>query len=104
MIVYATASIWIVDPNTSEREPNCVSHNLLLSTATGAGVGGASSLAVKYRPITGGASKKPKKPALTIATLRTCVSVPTPTASDLRETPAVCATVVDHFARSRYRA
>jgi hypothetical protein len=100
MIVYATASICSVDPSTSRRELNCVSHSRRLSTATGAGTGGASSLGVKYRPITGGASKKPKKLALTTATLCSCVSAPTPTASVLRDTPAVRESVLDHLARS----
>src|ERR687887_1570741 len=96
--------MWSLDPSTSVREPNSVSHVLRLSTATGAGVGGASSLAVKYRPITGGAAKNPKKPALTMATLRSRVSSPTPTASVLSATPAVCEKDVDHLARSTYRA
>jgi hypothetical protein len=56
---------------------------------------------VKYRPRIGGASKKSKKVALTIATLRSRVSSPTPTASVLRAKPAVCENAVDHLARSR---
>src|SRR6185369_1448313 len=59
MIVYWTASTWRIDPKTSVREPNSVSQVFRLSTTTGAGVGGASSAAVKYRPITGRASKNP---------------------------------------------
>jgi hypothetical protein len=89
-----------VDPSTSARELNRVSHSSRLSTATGAGVGGASSLAVKYRPSTGGASKKSKKLALTTATLCSCVASPTPTASVLRDTPDICENVLDHVARS----
>jgi hypothetical protein len=104
MMVYATAPIWSFDPSTSAREPNCVFHVPRLSTATGAGVGGASSLALKYRPMTGGASKNRKNSALTPATFRTRVSVPTPTASGLSATPAVCENDVDHLARSTYRA
>src|SRR5687768_4685226 len=100
MMVYATASICSVDPSTSGRELNRVSHSRRLSTATGAGVGGASSLGVKYRPSTGGARKKPKKLALTTATLCSCVSSPTPTASVLRDTPDICENVRDHAARS----
>src|SRR6185503_2868363 len=104
MIVYLTASTWRIEPNTSVREPNSVSHILRLSTATGAGVGGASSLAVKYRPMTGGASKNPKNPALTTATSRSRVSFPAPTANVRSTTPAVCENDVDHLARSTYRA
>ena len=53
---------------------------------------------MKYRPSTGGASKKPKKLALTTATLCSCVSSPTPTASVLRDTPAICENALDHLA------
>ena len=54
--------------------------------------------------MTGGALKNPKKPELAIATFRSCVSFPTPTASVLSATPAVCENAVDHRARSAYRA
>jgi len=104
MIVYSTASMRSVDPSTSRRAPNCVVHSALLSTTTGAGSGGASSLAAKYRPSTGGASKKPKNAALTTAMFRTRVASPVPTARRSRSTAAACEKAEEYRTTSITRA
>ena len=48
-------------------------------TATGAPSGTVSSAVLKYRPIAGGASKKPKTLAVTAATFISRASSPLPT-------------------------
>jgi hypothetical protein len=103
MTVYVTASIATVEPMMSRRAPNCVSHNVRLRTATGAGVGGTSSASVKYRPISGGASKNPKNEALTIAMMRTRVASPVPTASCRSTYVAVDEKAVENRAMSAFR-
>jgi len=69
------------EPTASVRLPHCVFHAASLRTVTAAPLGGSSSAAVKYRPICGFASKKPKKLALTLATFISRAASPTPTAT-----------------------
>jgi len=63
-------------------------------------LGGLSSTAVKYRPNAGGASKKPKKPALTMPTRISCASAPTPMARSCSVNAAVRAKLVVQLVRS----
>ena len=63
-----------------------------------------SSLAVKYRPSAGVASKKLQKLALTTPTGISCASSPTPIANWFPAITAVASSVFVNRAKSRYRA